>query len=554
LLIFYILHRHGAKPWRAYTVSYEKGGSYWWISTNVQQIPTNKKRHQSTRYANNNTAITCDPVEFYMLHPMELQQPISNCNCNSSLSGSQRSVNPPQPTQAMNPSVSSFNLGGRKAIANTVSDLGEESPAYKSDPMPEYNYKELKYNLPTTYDGGYHDDNYHDDDILGNSHHDDDYDDKDNSDERNGNGYSDDKNYSNGDHGDERSNGYHSNDSHSNGGHDNEEDYNKSFDSSYGLLPDRSSYQDDTSNAETGSMLSRNGGESLINEIGRKVLWNILQRQQNDENLNGKEIPELLGYDDDSKTSYDGEMTDSLPSHKGKIMNNRENNLPLNQQNTLNNLAKLLATSRQPSSANQKISKILEHFGLTDTQVTQEPQLPLANDLNSKPSGDQTTPSRNIDIGGKLNDVIDVAKVTPSFITIPTSKSTSGVTMTTLTTKASKKENDVTSDSDDVILKISGQGKPVSIKADTSSDGSLLLEIPKKFSQDIIKSNGNQATDNNNSADKSTGLSSDVITLLAGKMGKGSLLDDQPQISDWEVLGKQNKGSKKKQVSINSHY
>lgn len=457
------------------------------------------------------------------------------------LSGSQRSVKPTNPILAINPSVLPFDLGGKKAVSNTESDLGEESPAYKSDPMPEYNYKELKYDLPTTYDGGYRSDNYHDEDLLSNNFHDEDYEDKAHSDERNG--YRDD-----GDHGDERSNSYHNNVSHSKGDHSNEEDYNKDFDDHYGLVPD-SSYQDDTRNAGIDSMLGKKG-EGLINEIGRKVLWNILQKQQNIQNYNGKAIPELLvaAYDtpDDRKTSLDGEMTDSLPSQQGQVIDNR--------QNTLNNLAKLVTSSNEPSSTNQKISQILEHFGLTGTQVTQEPQLPIANDLNSKLSGDQTTSSRNIDIGNKLNDVIGVAKVTPSIITIPTSKSTSGVTMTTSTAvqrkiNSKQTENDQSSDSDDVILKISDKGKPVSIRADTSSDGSLLLKIPKTFSEDIIKSNGNQATDNNHRADKSTGLNPDVITLLAGKLGKSSLVGDQPEISDWEILGKQNKGNNKKQVS-----
>lgn len=449
----------------------------------------------------------------------------------------------------MNPSILPFDLGGTKTYSNTESNVGEENKAYSSDPMPEYNYKELKYNLPTTYSRDYHgSDDYHDNDFHGNGQHNDDFYDKD---------Y-----HSNGDHSDDyRTNSYHSDDYHSNGYHNNEEDYTKAFDNDFGTAID-STTQDDAKIAGIGSIVGKKG-ENLINEIGRKVLWNILQKQnaEKTEHLNGREVPELLGaaYENplESKTPYVGEMTDSLPTHKGTVMQNDENTSS-NPPNNLDGLAKLLTSSKQLSSqsatsntANEKIAQVLEHFGLANTRVTQEAQQPVENDLNPK-NDDQST-SRNVDIGGKMNDVIGVAKVTPPIITTPTSKATSAFTTTSTAVQRKINSNQVqtepSADNDDVILKISGQGKPVSFKADTSSDGSLLLKIPKKFSEDIIKPNSNQATENKSAGDNSKDLSPEVIKLLAGKLGKNLLLGDQPQISDWEISGKQDKDARNPQVS-----
>lgn len=370
----------------------------------------------------------------------------------SSVLGSQRSLDASQPTlAAANPSPLAFNLAGKRVYQNTPSNIGQANAKYNSDPMPEYSYKETKYNLPTTsdsrFDDDYRDKDFHDDSFHGNSFHDDDY------------------------------------------------EYSKVVDAGNDF--DADAFNPDESKVDgIGSVVGKKG-QSLINEIGRKVLLKILQNQ-NDGNA-VKNNPSSV-----SETSDAGEQNDQV---------------------NLDKIVALLTTPKK-ASADEKIAQMIDHLGLTNTRktqdaentarVTQETRLPVATDLNPPRFSSEQDDSNQLTISGKLNNVIEVAKVTPTSKTV------------TMTTPGEPSEQDMNMQNDqpisdgDVILKISGRGKPVSFKADTSTDGSLVLKIPKKYSEDLIKPNGDLATGGQGIDEQSDLLNRDIIKLLAGKLGKGN--------------------------------
>ena len=421
------------------------------------------------------------------------------------LLGSLRSLGSFEPTTAMNPSVLPFKLGNSQSetFSNTESDLGEENPSYTSNPLPEYDYKELKYNLPTTTENEYNDET---------------------------------------------------------------EDYSKSLGQDFdgGFESRAGDGEGEQASEGVGSLVGKKG-VSLINEIGRRVLMNILQKQniENRGEQNAKNIPELLeapSVNSVDTNSFNSETKESHPSHnEGSVLSSLEqNNMHAAPSQNFNNLQNLMSSNQamhsiNSSPSNQDIAKVISELGMkalskTKLAVSQEPQSPVENVLNSKVPGDISSMSvSDVTVGGKVNNVIDSTKQSSAQVT---TKPTLRATADAERRADSKVNSDVANSSkeDVVILKISGQGKPISFRADTSIDGSLVLKIPKQYSEKIIQSDDIQGpatvTKSDGAGAHPGDVSQDVSALLAGKNPRNGLFGETTQISDWEISGKKNEGNK----------
>lgn len=431
-----------------------------------------------------------------------------------SFSGSQRSFGfNPEPTNAMNPSVLPFKLSGSSATySSTESDVGEETQSYLSNPLPEYDYKETKYNLPTS---------------LGNDF----------------------------------SEGYHNN--------NDEEEYSKNLDQDYEAENKAEDREEDYNKPQNPIATSvGKKGDNLINEIGRRVLLNILekQKQKNDyEQFNGKGVPDLLGaasmdskeiaspiIGGDSNSVLSPKETSSVASpEQDSLLQNR--NIELQKELSLKQAAQAIV----PGSSN--VAKAIADLGakaLGNTKlITQSAQTPIENELNANfdaPASPGLPVGNKVDVTGKINNVIDSKSFQPTtkVTTITTAATTPTKAMSTTSKILSSvgrtisTDNTASSNDDVVMLKISGQGKPVSFKADASTDGSIVLKIPKKYSEKIIETNEKTTMAKSNNANSKSvaanthpgDLSGDASALLAGN----TQLQDAPQSGSFVISGKKN--------------
>ncbi|EDO35287.1 predicted protein [Nematostella vectensis] len=371
-----------------------------------------------------------------------------------------------------------FKVNDEKAYKSNE-NTGEQTDRYLNDPLPEYHYKETTYDVPSESEN-----------TVGYVNH--------------GYGRAGDK----------------------------EPDLVKQYNSEYG---------EESVDPEglADSLQDKKAAEDrLVNELGRKVLWNILSQKHAEE------------------TEVGGSKTQNGVLNEGENASNEaaptvQNNGPVTttQGDGLTHFAASIArlTGKDDSNAEFK------------PQVSQDAQILLDTKLNDE-SKEAPTNKPDTAVIGKLNNKLQEAVK----LLVPTLK-VSGIlnpprpsekvrivvpgaaiadSKAAISQNVNKNED---KDKDDTVtLKISGKGKPVSFNADASKDGSILLKIPKKFSEDLIEdveskkkkaeSKKQMPRPKEEEEDEDDADSRDLKGKHLPRLSSGN----SPTISSWVISGKKN--------------
>lgn len=286
----------------------------------------------------------------------------------------------------------------------------------------------------------------------------------------------------------------------------------------------------------------------LFSSIGKKVVLDLLKHRndsehQSEENIKQEFLKKLMEANPDQNNMGINTLLADKQTTTISPFKTQETPMMVTKPNAINDHVPTIPSQGRVLTSGKISSK--DVLGLGAEQVTQPLSLPQGLNLHIQGhvfQGDPLTPSRMIKAQSpNVPESLGVDR--PSLNNLMQSKEGS-----------SEKENFVT-------LKISGAGKPVSFKAGTSNDGSLVLKIPGNVTlmntdtNKVITSEASQDTkENSNSRHQMVTdaeqmnrfLWASQTTPMQEFAKKGNMIeghgetDSNKGMLSWQILGKTN--------------